>query len=121
MSEKDRVIKSAVTKAVLENKGIASTVNAGLESNGFGRLTSEECNHIGAIIDDLIEVNPVDSSKDFYKGRKCPRCGQEYYEPSALSRRDNKTEICPACGVAEALEDMAGHGVAYTGEPYWEE
>jgi hypothetical protein len=26
--------------------------------------------------------------------------------PGALSRRDNETEICSACGVAEALEDF---------------
>lgn len=26
--------------------------------------------------------------------------------PGALSRRDNKTEICSACGVKEALEDF---------------
>ena len=28
----------------------------------------------------------------------CPRCGQPYYEPPALSRLDNKTLICPDCG-----------------------
>jgi hypothetical protein len=26
--------------------------------------------------------------------------------PGALSRRDNETEICSACGVQEALEDF---------------
>ena len=28
----------------------------------------------------------------------CPRCGQPYYEPPALSRLDNETLICPDCG-----------------------
>ena len=36
----------------------------------------------------------------------CPICGQEINYP-ALSRRDNKTEICSNCGVIEALEDFA--------------
>lgn len=36
--------------------------------------------------------------------RKCPICGKEYQEPPAISRKDDKTEICPDCGVMEALE-----------------
>lgn len=38
----------------------------------------------------------------------CPKCGGKYTEYPALSRRDNKTYICPDCGVAEALEDFYG-------------
>ena len=34
----------------------------------------------------------------------CPRCNKEFSDPPALSRRDNKTNICPICGVREALE-----------------
>ena len=37
--------------------------------------------------------------------RKCIICGKEYEGPGALSRRDNKTEICPDCGMREALVD----------------
>lgn len=33
----------------------------------------------------------------------CPACGTEYKTPSALSRQDGKTHICPDCGVREAL------------------
>lgn len=33
----------------------------------------------------------------------CPKCGREYTEPPAISRADNKTEICPECGTREAL------------------
>ena len=36
--------------------------------------------------------------------KKCPRCSSFYTAPSAISRKDNKTEICSACGVEEALE-----------------
>ena len=37
----------------------------------------------------------------------CPECEDEYYGPGALSRKDNKTEICPECGVREALQAAA--------------
>ena len=35
---------------------------------------------------------------------KCPICGKVFSDPPALSRKDNKTEICPDCGTFEALE-----------------
>jgi predicted RNA-binding Zn-ribbon protein involved in translation (DUF1610 family) len=38
------------------------------------------------------------------KIKKCPHCSKYYLEPSAISRADNKTEICSDCGVKEALE-----------------
>ena len=37
----------------------------------------------------------------------CPRCGNEYDDFPALSRRDNKTDICSACGTEEALIDAS--------------
>lgn len=36
--------------------------------------------------------------------RVCPKCKKHYEENPALSRIDNKTEICPNCGINEALE-----------------
>ena len=36
--------------------------------------------------------------------RKCPKCGKYYVGYPALSRVDNKTEICPECGMEEALD-----------------
>jgi len=39
-------------------------------------------------------------------GMICPKCGRLYNEHSAISRRDGKTNICPECGVREALEDF---------------
>ena len=37
---------------------------------------------------------------------KCPKCGKRYPEgKGALSRRDNKTDICADCGYKEAMED----------------
>jgi predicted RNA-binding Zn-ribbon protein involved in translation (DUF1610 family) len=47
--------------------------------------------------------------------KDCPKCGDHI--PSnehagqyagAISRRDNKTEICSGCGTKEALEDFLG-------------
>ncbi len=35
--------------------------------------------------------------------KKCPRCGEYYVEYPAISRKDNKTEICPRCGTEEAI------------------
>ena len=47
----------------------------------------------------------------------CPRCegwipnnARPGAYPGALSRRDNKTEICSDCGTAEALEDYYARG-----------
>jgi len=38
--------------------------------------------------------------------RICPKCRCVYTEVSALSRIDNKTLICPDCGIREALETL---------------
>jgi len=35
---------------------------------------------------------------------KCPKCSKYYVGYPALSREDNETEICPECGVREAIE-----------------
>lgn len=47
------------------------------------------------------------------KTYKCPTCdgyipSNEHIGayPGAISRRDNKTEICSACGVKEAFDDL---------------
>ena len=48
----------------------------------------------------------------------CPRCCDNWIPnnlqpgeyPGALSRTDNKTEICSACGTAEALQDFSEGG-----------
>lgn len=52
----------------------------------------------------------------------CPRCKASYIPnnltpnayPGALSRLDNKTEICSSCGVEESIEDyLKGEVSAY--------
>jgi Holliday junction resolvasome RuvABC DNA-binding subunit len=34
----------------------------------------------------------------------CPICGKPYTDFPAISRKDNKTKICPDCGVYEAMQ-----------------
>ena len=43
------------------------------------------------------------------KKKICPRCGEKYVGYPALSRRDNKTCICNACGTEEAMFDFMRH------------
>lgn len=38
--------------------------------------------------------------------RRCPICNKDYKERPALSRADNKTEICPKCGMLEAVKSI---------------
>ena len=45
----------------------------------------------------------------------CPKCGKEFSERPAMSRRD-KSEICPRCGNKEALEDALDAGIMTEGE-----
>ena len=36
--------------------------------------------------------------------KRCPICGRTYTDHPAISRADNKTEICPRCGINEAID-----------------
>lgn len=40
----------------------------------------------------------------------CPVCGKSYTRPPCISRADNKTHICEACGTDEAMEDLLHPG-----------
>ena len=40
------------------------------------------------------------------KRKFCPRCGGPMVGYPAISRKDNKTEICSTCGLREALETV---------------
>ena len=37
----------------------------------------------------------------------CPICVKTYHDYPAMSRKDNRTEICPECGIREALDDAS--------------
>ena len=45
-------------------------------------------------------------TKERMEIRTCPACGIEYRNVPAISRKDNRTLICPDCGIREALESL---------------
>ena len=42
--------------------------------------------------------------------KKCPNCGRYMVGYPAISRKDNKTEICSTCGLLEALDAYKKRG-----------
>tara|TARA_R110000824_G_scaffold128260_1_gene289034 strand:- start:40 stop:444 length:405 start_codon:yes stop_codon:yes gene_type:complete len=63
-------------------------------------FTSDACE---LLINEFERVKPQDEPKG------CPSCMKIYYGYPALSRKDNKTEICSDCGTAEALAEFSKH------------
>lgn len=58
-------------------------------------------------LDDLreeLETLPKTLTYKILEIQRCPKCKKEFIEHPALSRVDNKTAICPECGVREAME-----------------
>ena len=55
------------------------------------------------LADDLPLIAPSLTRK-ILEIQKCPKCGKEFTDYPALSREDNVTEICPECGVREAID-----------------
>ena len=50
-----------------------------------------------------MEVRNMAKSMNELGIKICNRCGKEYTGHPALSRKDNKTKICPECGLKEAI------------------
>lgn len=48
----------------------------------------------------------MDKHVEWIEARKCPHCGKFYTAAPAISRKDNQTPICPACGTLEALDEL---------------
>ena len=46
----------------------------------------------------------------------CPKCGRQFFETPAVSRRDESMKICSVCAAAEALEDAQKAGAISRGE-----
>ena len=62
---------------------------------------------IGSILvdwDNGSKLNVVYGIDVVKKLRTCPLCNKEYSDYPAISRVDNKTEICSECGTREALK-----------------
>ena len=55
------------------------------------------------------EVSKEVNSNIFKIYPVCPICGEDYDGHPAISRKDNKSEICPNCGIGEAFMDFIEH------------
>lgn len=54
--------------------------------------------------EEIVDNYPYDNTTEKF----CPRCGRTYTDFPAWSRYDNKTMICPDCGVEEAMINYTG-------------
>lgn len=72
-------------------------------------LTFEDAKHFSNL--KIATKSCIELNDDNFKIYNiCPSCNQEYTEPPAISRRDNKTYICSNCGMREALFDFIKKG-----------
>ena len=55
------------------------------------------------VLREELETLPKTLTCKILEINRCPKCKKEFTEYPALSREDNETEICPECGVAEAI------------------
>ena len=69
-------------------------------------------------IDEAMQFDTTDAVEEAYSEVShvtfkiypvCPICGEAYSEHPAISRKDNKSKICPKCGTGEALMDFIQH------------
>ena len=80
-----------------------------VEGTMFGKLpivklttSIDDASHFNSI--ESAEVEYENVSKNIFKIYPvCPYCGEDYSEPPAISRKDNKTKICSKCGIGEAF------------------
>lgn len=56
------------------------------------------------ILREELESLPKTLTYKILELQRCPKCKKEFTGYPAISRKDNETEICPECGVREAIE-----------------
>jgi hypothetical protein len=111
--ENDPRVKESLNTVVLSEECNLSIAQSYMYTPVDGFEWGEEmvCDGVDWDFDRLINGKP---KLDMHGRPICPICGHyvpndatpgEY--PGALSRRDNKTEICSDCGTREAFEDFA--------------
>lgn len=62
---------------------------------------------LGFTEDEILGHSKFEDKQPKQSAKKvCPNCGSDIVGYPALSRKDNKTEICSECGQLEALEDF---------------
>lgn len=60
------------------------------------------------VLREELESLPKTLTLKILEMQRCPKCKREFIEHPAISREDNETEICPECGVREAVEAYVG-------------
>ncbi|WP_301871902.1 hypothetical protein [uncultured Dialister sp.] len=87
------------------------------DENGYTVTTPENpnvsarCANAADIVPTATAAKEQDEQNRYEKTAVRPKCGKTYTGYPAMSRPDNKTEICPEFGTREAL-DAAGVGKA---------
>lgn len=66
------------------------------------------------LLRDDLELLPLGQTYRIIEIQRCPKCHKEFTEYPAISREDNETEICPECGVREAMGAFMGEKGAKT-------
>ncbi len=56
------------------------------------------------LLHDDLDLLHESVTRKIFEIQRCPKCGKEFTEYPVLSRVDNETEICPGCGVTEAIK-----------------
>lgn len=56
------------------------------------------------ILREQLELLPKTLTYKIFELQRCPKCKKEFTGYPVISRKDNKTGICPECGVREAIE-----------------
>lgn len=77
-----------------------------VRGSGFGEISHEyslSYSRIRGIVFNYI-LHALKIKKQEEIKMICPICGKEFTERPALSRKDDKTEICPMCSSKEAME-----------------
>ena len=104
------VIKGSI-KHVFPDENYAYFVRMGKDVV-FGK-DDFEVRHVSATIEGATLYDSYQEALDIIQENKlhgfdalpvCPLCHKDYSEHPAISRKDNKSEICPQCGIKEALE-----------------
>ena len=98
---------SKIVRNYIEQYDIGSNLFSGGDVYEKGNLVAK-VGYNGKVWDINGEIiyNPYDKERREIM-RKCPKCNRLYSDYPAISRRDNKTEICSECGTKEALLDYA--------------
>lgn len=96
------------TKEWLEDVGIKPDNEIRIGDYLFQRM--KDSAEVMFKYDPIKEVEPIELKLKITENsdneKKCPICKKEIGKYPAISRKDNKTEICSNCGMLEALEEF---------------